>query len=274
MKRVASAVVFLPFFYVIVKWLAPLYGALLAAAALRALLELYGLAEVRGHRCFRLAGSLVALLFLASFALPGVPIQVPLLVGLLAIPLDSLRRGGNFDVAFSDIGATFFGASFVGVLFGYMLALRVLNDPPKGEETGSDLVFLLFFIVWSSDMAAYYVGTSLGRRPLAPRISPKKTIEGAIGGLLGGLAAAFVARVWFMGRLRLVDCLVLGIGLGVLGIAGDLVESMLKRGAGVKDSASLVPGHGGILDRVDSLLYAAPVLYYYYLFAMRGSNRG
>jgi phosphatidate cytidylyltransferase len=274
MKRVASAVVFLPFFYVVVRWLGTAYFVLVAGAALLALLELYRLAEVRGHRCFRLAGSLVMLLLLTSFALPGVPIHIPLLIGLLAIPLEALRRGGDFDIAFSDIGATFFGAVFVGVLFGYMLALRVVQGLQKGEETGSALVFLLIFVVWSSDMAAYYVGTSLGRRPLAPRVSPKKTIEGAIGGILGGLAAAFVARAWFMERLRLVDCLVLGIALGVLGIVGDLIESMLKRGAGVKDSASLVPGHGGILDRVDSLLYAAPVLYYYYLFAMRGLNGG
>lgn len=270
MKRVASALVFLPFFYVVVKRLGAVYVALIVGAALLALFEMYRLAETRGRRCFRLAGSLVAMLFLASFVLPAVPPYLPVLVGLFAIPLHSLRREGDFGAAFSDIGTTFFASAFVGVLFGYMLALRVLHDSPKGEETGSDLVFLLFFVVWSSDMAAYYVGTGLGRHPLAPRISPKKTIEGALAGVVGALAAAFVARAWFMERLRVGDCVVLGLALGVLGILGDLVESMLKRGAGVKDSASLVPGHGGILDRVDSLLYAAPVLYYYYLFAMRG----
>ncbi len=270
MKRVASAVVFLPIFWIIVKKLGPVYDVLMAAAALLALVELYRLAEARGRRCHRLAGALVTLLFLASFATPSVPIQYALLVGLFAIPLEALRRGGDFGAAFSEIGATFFGASFVGVLFGYLVALRVLHDPPKGDETGSDLVFLLFFVVWSSDMAAYYVGSSLGRWPLAPRISPRKTIEGAVGGIFGALLASFVARGWFIHRLRVRDCVILALALGGIGILGDLVESMLKRGAGVKDSASIVPGHGGILDRVDSLLYAAPVLYYYYLFAMRG----
>jgi phosphatidate cytidylyltransferase len=113
------------------------------------------------------------------------------------------------------------------------------------------------------------VGRFLGRRPLAPAVSPKKTVEGAIGGLLGAILLAFVARAWFMNRLTVRDVLLLGFSLGVVGMVGDLVESMLKRGAGVKDSARLVPGHGGLLDRVDSLLYAAPLLYYYYQFAMR-----
>lgn len=272
MKRVLSAVIFLPLFWLIVKRLGPgPYETLMVGAALVALVELYRLAEARGHHCFRLLGGVVVIAMLASFAFPAFDIRYALVLGLVGIPLASLRRGGDWAPAFGDIAATFFAASFIGVLFGYLLRLRTFNDLPKGDETGSDLVFLLFFVVWSSDMAAYYVGSTLGRRPLAPRVSPKKTIEGAVGGLLGSLAAAFVARAWFMNRLEVRDCVVLGAALGGIGILGDLVESMLKRGAGVKDSAALVPGHGGILDRVDSLLYAAPVLYYYYLFAMRGA---
>jgi len=270
MKRVLSAVVFLPLFWLIVKRVDPLYDALIAAAALLALFELYRMTEIRARRGLCLTGAAVTLLYLASFARPGWPLQDAILLGLFALPIAAMARGGDLRGVLADVGAAFFGATYIGVLFGYLLGLRALHDPPKGDETGSDLVFLLFFVVWSSDTAAYFVGRALGRRPLAPRISPRKTVEGALGGLAGALLASFVARAWFIARLLPRDCLILGLSLGLVGIAGDLVESMFKRGAGVKDSARLVPGHGGILDRVDSLLYAGPVLYYYYLFAMRG----
>ena len=270
MKRVLSAVVFLPIFWIIVKKLEPgVYEGLIAVGALLALWELYRFASARGQRCHRLLGAVVALLIMASFAFRAVDIRYGLAVGLVVLPLASLWRGGEWGPALADTGTSFFIASFIGVLFGYLIDLRTMSDVPKGLETGSDLVFLLFFVVWGSDTAAYFVGRTLGRRPLAPNVSPKKTVEGAIGGVLGALVAAFVARAWFMNRLTIGDCLFLGLALGTIGILGDLVESMLKRGAGLKDSASLVPGHGGILDRMDSLLYAGPVLYYYYLFAMK-----
>ena len=270
MKRVLSAAIFLPVFWFIVKpRFHGLYEMLISAGALLALRELYRFASARGHRCHRLLGGATAVLIMASFAFAGFDLHYALAFGLIALPLASLRRGGDWGSALADIGTTFFIATFVGVLFGYLIKLRTINDLPKGDETGSDLVFLLFFVVWSSDTAAYYVGTTFGRRLLAPRVSPKKTVEGAVGGVVGAVVAAFVARPWFFNRLSVTDCVVLGLSLGAIGILGDLVESMLKRGAGVKDSAALVPGHGGVLDRVDSLLYAGPVLYYYYLFAMR-----
>jgi phosphatidate cytidylyltransferase len=211
----------------------------------------------------------VAILIMISFVDPRFDLEYGLALGLILLPLLSLRRGGDWGRAFGDIGTSFFIAVFTGMLFGYLVRLRTVSEGPSGAELGSDLVLLLFVVVWGSDVAAYYVGSYLGRRPLAPHVSPKKTVEGALAGILGALVAAFAARATFMTRLAVVDCVVLGLTMGTIGILGDLVESMLKRGAGMKDSASLVPGHGGILDRVDSLLYAAPVLYYYYHFAMR-----
>ncbi len=270
MTRVLSAAVFLPIFWVIVKKLGPLpYQVLIVAAAFVALVELYRLAAGQGHRCHRIVGVAVVLLLLASFVIPRVRLEYALAFAVLALPLAALWRGGRWKTALGDVGVTFFIACFIGVPFGYLLGLRMLGPLAGGGEIGSDLVFLLFCIVWASDMFALYIGSTIGRRPLAPSVSPRKTVEGAVGGILGALIAAFVARAWFMHRLTVVDCIALGIVLGIVGILGDLVESMLKRGADVKDSAALVPGHGGVLDRVDSLLYAAPVLYYYYLLVMR-----
>jgi phosphatidate cytidylyltransferase len=115
--------------------------------------------------------------------------------------------------------------------------------------------------VFVSDTAQYYSGRAFGRRPLAPSISPKKTVEGAVGGLVFGALVLAAVGAWWLPVIPLALRMLFGVTIVALGIAGDLFESMLKRSAGVKDSSSLIPGHGGILDRIDALLFAAPVYY-------------
>jgi phosphatidate cytidylyltransferase len=122
-------------------------------------------------------------------------------------------------------------------------------------------VFLLMLTVMVSDTAQYYTGRALGRRPLAPRVSPKKTIEGAVGGFVFGTLLFVLLGAWWAPRLTAATRVSAGVAIVAFGIAGDLFESLLKRRAGVKDSSSLIPGHGGVLDRVDALLFAAPVYY-------------
>jgi len=121
----------------------------------------------------------------------------------------------------------------------------------------------LAVVTWASDSAAYYAGTLWGKHPLMPSISPKKTYEGLLGGLMGAIAAAVLAQIWFASELSWTDAVVLGILLTLTGLAGDLFESAIKRRAGVKDSGGILPGHGGMLDRIDSLLFTAPTFYYY-----------
>ena len=133
------------------------------------------------------------------------------------------------------------------------------------EEMGRDLLVLLLVIIWIGDTAAMYVGSLRGRNRLAPRISPGKSIEGAVAGVVAGVAAALLAHVWWFQRLPVGHAVIIGLLLGIAGIAGDLAESILKRAAGAKDSSAILPGHGGMLYRVDSLLIAGPALYYYYL---------
>ena len=118
----------------------------------------------------------------------------------------------------------------------------------------------------AADTAAFFVGHAFGRHPLASRVSPGKTVEGAVGGVLGGVAGALAVRALGLPGLPFAPAAALGVGVAVLGIVGDLVESLIKRWAGVKDSGALFPGHGGMLDRIDSLLFGAPVLYYYFLY--------
>jgi phosphatidate cytidylyltransferase len=126
---------------------------------------------------------------------------------------------------------------------------------------GPGAVFLVMLTIMISDTAQYYVGRAFGRRRLAPAISPKKTVEGAIGGLVFGTVGLIVIGAWWAPQWGIATRLVLGLAVVALGIAGDLFESFLKRRAGVKDSSALIPGHGGVLDRIDALLFAAPVYY-------------
>jgi len=133
------------------------------------------------------------------------------------------------------------------------------------------LIFFILMVTWGGDAAAYYAGKHFGTRPLAPILSPKKTIEGLIGGIIIAPLIAWGASVWFLPLFTLTDCLVLGIGLTLLGLIGDLSESAFKRQAGAKDSGSLIPGHGGFLDRIDSLLLTVPT-FYYYLVVFKGSQ--
>ena len=129
------------------------------------------------------------------------------------------------------------------------------------EMRGPEGLFLLMLTVMVSDSAQYYTGRMFGRRPLAPAISPKKTIEGAIGGFVFGTTLMAVAGHWWLPDVAWQIRALLGAAVVALGIAGDLFESMLKRSAGVKDSSALIPGHGGVLDRIDALLFAAPIYY-------------
>ena len=156
------------------------------------------------------------------------------------------------------------GFLYVPLLLGHLILVR-------GEPHGSEWILLLLVIVMSGDSAAFYIGTSFGRRKLYPIVSPNKSVEGALGGLGGSIVGAIAAKYIFFAELTITDAVVMALVLGVLGQVGDLFESLLKRSFGVKDSGSIVPGHGGILDRLDSILFAAPALFYYawFVFARR-----
>ena len=130
------------------------------------------------------------------------------------------------------------------------------------------MLLFIFSVIWWGDIAAYYVGKYLGKHSLAPRVSPGKTVEGSLGGLAGNLAGGLAAWAWFFQEISLTHCLIVIVICGIIGQFGDLAESILKRSAGVKDSGSLIPGHGGLLDRIDSLMFAAPAFYFYLKLAV------
>ena len=165
----------------------------------------------------------------------------------------------DLSIVLSQIALTVFGCIYVAGLFSYSGLLRGLNH-------GIFWVFLLAATTFNADTGAYFAGHLLGRHKLAPKVSPGKTVEGLIGGIAGSVVAAFVVRAIFWREFRALDCWMLGILVGLIGPLGDLSESLIKRSVGVKDSGQLIPGHGGLLDRLDALLFTAPLVYYYAVF--------
>jgi phosphatidate cytidylyltransferase len=249
-----------------------LSGAALAAAALAAILflPLIGLRLVAIlvavlatreyleilHQDRRSSGGLVVLALVAlvcwRFSAPGfVDVLWLLLAALAWLAIEVLLRGLTVDRA----SARFLAPWYIGMPLGMLVAIHAIG--------GRMATLLLIATVVVSDTAQYYSGRAFGRRPLAPAISPKKTIEGAVGGLIAAsLFMAFAGRPVFP-VARPVSLFILGVAIVVLGIGGDLFESRLKRIAGLKDSSSLIPGHGGVLDRIDALLFATPAYYLY-----------
>ena len=237
--------------------------ALVAVATGLGLYELFAMCEKGGLTPFRAVGALSAAVFFISIAHSGV-LPVPVLPAVtLVIAAAALQRAKEMATSVPAAAVTLLGAAYLGVLGGTIAALRVLEPVSDGAWR----VTLLLAIVMSSDTFAYFTGSAFGRHKLAPLVSPGKTVEGLAGGLFGGVVAALLVRQFGLPQLPLAAAIALGVVVSAFGVTGDLVESLLKRWSGVKDSGHLFPGHGGMLDRLDSLLFGAPVLYYYFLYA-------
>jgi phosphatidate cytidylyltransferase len=247
--------------------------------------EYYGLAKAKGFMAQNGVGMLFTALIVLSFGIIRVADQFglnattslmtfPLIECILAalfITVMTYEMFRGFPNPFNHSAITIAGAVYVGIGLGCFYGVREyfhvrsINPPsPEIIEPGA-FVFTVLAAIWICDSAAYFVGKAIGKNKLFERVSPNKTWEGAIGGLAFALITFFAGRALIPGLagLSVIDCIVLGHIVGVFGQIGDLAESLLKRDVGVKDSSNLLPGHGGVLDRLDSILFVFPLTYLY-----------
>lgn len=259
-KRVISGLLFLPLFYLVAWKLPPLYfAALVLAAAAMGQYEFYRMARSRGtnpHPALGLAlGAFVVMEFFHPLV-PGIGKVFVFTAAMLLIMVARLFSRRPVDGALEDIAVTFTGVFYVALLFAFQVAIRTGVD-------GKQWLVFLYLVIWASDIGAYAVGLPFGKHRLYEKVSPKKSIEGFVGALAASAGMALLCRAWFMPPLRMGEAVGIALALAAVGTIGDLVESLFKRAAGVKDSGGIIPGHGGLLDRMDSMLFAAPALYYY-----------
>ncbi|HEY1578744.1 MAG TPA: phosphatidate cytidylyltransferase [Terracidiphilus sp.] len=282
MKRVLTALILAPLVLVLVfigpMWLITL---VIAGVAMLAAWEFLSLTQHRGARPPRIAVLVaIALLFAGNFLLSEIgglqmPEQTVTLFGMLSIGLlIYCTFASPVDRALADGTSSVFALFYLGLTLLPILMLRA-------QSNGPSLLAFLFLTVWAGDTVAMYTGRAFGKHKLAPNLSPNKTWEGAIGSILGAVAIAGILLAlssylaqWNSVKLSFADevwwyWLVLAAVVNVAAQVGDLAESALKRSAGVKDSGTLLPGHGGILDRIDALLLAAPVLWYAQVIRVR-----
>jgi phosphatidate cytidylyltransferase len=250
-KRLLTAAVILPLMYLYIMKLPPLYyAALMALAAALAQWEFYSMYGVKG--LMKPAGMALGVLIIAGIYASG---QVPGIVALsfLAIAVLRLFAKRSPSASLLEMAPVVVGLLYIPGLLGYQLDLR---------KAGPEWIIFLYGSIWCSDSLAYYIGKGVGKRKLYPEVSPNKTVEGAAGSVAGGILSAVLIKALLIPSISTAAAALTGGVMGLTAIVGDLVESMFKRDAGAKDSGGLIPGHGGILDKIDGSVFGGPVLYW------------
>ena len=285
-QRVLVGVVAIPLILLLCMAGGLYFFSFIALASAVALREFYGLAEVKGAKPLVVMGIIGGFFINLSFFLPGrwqPPLLVTVLLAIMVVfSLRELFR--NQGSALLNLSTTIFGVLYVSLFFGTLIGIREhfvpavfpvaryftsgagVADARIADQLhawGGYTVISIFAMIWICDSAAFHVGSALGKHKLFPRVSPQKSWEGAVAGLIAAILVALAAKYLVLTFLPVTSAIVLGAIVGTIGQLGDLTESLLKRDAGVKDSSTLIPGHGGVFDRFDSLLLVAPCAYLY-----------
>jgi len=252
LKRLAIALILLPVLYIYVMYLPPKYFLfLMIFLSTIGLAEFYAMCRIKG--LFLYSGLFWgAALLIVSFILPQLFLQVLLFAALSTMALRLFLKPDPSG-SISAVSAAVFGLIYIPGLLTFQMNI---------VKTGPAWIILLYTSVWAADSMAFYVGKSIGKRKLYPEISPNKTVAGAVGSLIGGIVGAVLIKATLLAQISILHIVIIGLTVGLSTIIGDLVESMFKRDAGVKDSSHILPGHGGVLDKLDGVTFAGPVFYW------------
>jgi phosphatidate cytidylyltransferase len=259
--RVLTAVVAAPVLMAVILWPHPLpLLVVVLLATVVGMHEWQSITLAGRPLAERLPGILVGVCLGGAVVFGSAALLLVVLAGAtMVVFLTLLARHGDLSTVGARLGTTLAGVLYVGLLLSFLTLLKRRPDGAHGEW-----VLVALTVTWFGDTTAYFAGRAFGRHKLYPAISPGKTIEGSLGGLLGSLLAVVLAKQWYLaGVLSFWDVPLLALPGGVLGQVGDLCESMVKRAYGVKDSGVILPGHGGLLDRIDALLFTAPFVFMY-----------
>lgn len=231
--------------------------------SVRALFEYFHVMEKKGHQPLRVLGYLAWAVYYALIFFVQNPLQHLSVVLALSLTMGFVDMIFHEQTTIVDVGITISGVIYTAGLFGFLVLL-------SQKENGQYLVYSVFIISWVCDTLAYYSGRRFGRRKLIERVSPKKTVEGAIGGLMGGAVGAFVLGIIIVDATGIAPWhfLIMGFFGAMFGQIGDLAASSLKRYANAKDYPKIIPGHGGILDRFDSILFVSLLVYVYTTYVL------
>lgn len=259
-KRVISALVALPLLFAAVIFNLYVFYGLLLVVTIIGLYEYFHALESGSIRPMKITGMISGIIVMAILYNKAnlqylLPLMVMLIIILLSIPVIDTKYN------FYGAGATLVGVLYIPLLFGYIYFIRSIPDK------GVFLVWFVFICSWMSDTTAYFAGMAFGKNKLCPKVSPKKTVEGSIGGILGSTAACLVYGA-VLNSIKIIyipfaHLLIIGILGSIVSQFGDLAASSIKRNVGIKDYGYIMPGHGGVLDRFDSILFVAPLIYYY-----------
>jgi phosphatidate cytidylyltransferase len=252
LKRLVVAAILLPILYLYIMYLSPAYFILLLIIISGiALLEFYAMYHVTG--ILRYSGVFFGILILCTFYFSRGFLFNVITLSVLALAAMRLFFKKDPRSSLYDTSIPVFGLLYIPGLLTFQAYIR---------DAGPEWIILLYATVWAADSMAYYIGTFLGKKKLYVEVSPNKTVAGAAGSLIGGVLGVIMMKYTLIPVLTISSVFIIGIMIGVISVIGDLVESMFKRDAGVKDSGIIIPGHGGILDKLDGVLYAGPVLFW------------